>query len=269
MSPASESPVCSREDSQIYPGYDITPSKTSRTLEKLQEIEDMKMRLFREESVDSAEMTRIIGMNGIEGSNESTGKGVRQEFSSAASGRSSNDPSPNSNAVLSQHKRLRKHNEDRGQGPSGRAMQENVSGSSPLRDGPTVSCISGSSHPRGQDYEIDIEMTDDSSPVQCHNSMIGQQNNRTHTPTPVSRKLSLRPHRASPDSVTTSESKSAIDDLMDFDDLIPPAPEVKPAKQYSEFVLSLMQRRSEISQVVNPGRRRPSPELCRHWDERP
>lgn len=259
LSRAPESPVYSREDSPSYPGNDITPSKTSRTLEKLQEIEDMKVRLFSEAPVESAEMTGILGTNAIEGSVEGSGKHVEQESASAASGRSSNETSPHSKAVTSRNKRLRKENENVDESPHGRMLEGSGSGTSPCgQEGPLVSGTSGSPNQPSQDYEIDIEMTDNSSPVEEKNNKHGLENNSPHTPTPVSRKLSFHPHRLLLDLVTTSESKSAMGDLMDFDDLIPPAPEVKPTKQYSKFVLSLMQGRSEMSQVANPGRQRPT-----------
>jgi hypothetical protein len=202
-------------------------------LEQLQKVEDMKVRLFMEESYDIDE---IMGMIRSKNGGDNDGKRARLNDQSGSSSRvASSSPSPRMFQGL--RKRARPTSSD-----------DNTS--SPRMEFERAEpSIYNSHHSKSQKYGgPDIEMVD--SKVSNGGPEIGDEE-KDHMDPFFPLMFGLRPQKMDSDSMSIDDSDVDSSSGMDIE-----AP--TPQKEYSDFVRKLIHKRPEMSEKVNSFKERPT-----------
>jgi hypothetical protein len=219
-----------------------TPSLRNERLEQLQKIEDMKARLFNEESYDIDEVMGTIRSEGGDGNARKRARLHDQ------SGSSSRGASPTPSMLQGLRKKVRMNGSD------------DVT-SSPRMDFEMAETLvdklrSSNLHEnRGTDTEmVDVMASSTGSRI--------RDNDSDNIDPFYFIEFGLRPKKMNPDSMSIDESDTDSSDRMDIE--IP-----KPPKEYSRFVQKLIQNHPEMSEMVNSLKRRPTAiDIWRQDDQR-
>jgi hypothetical protein len=209
-----------------------TLSSRNEKLDRLQEIEDLKVRLFNNESVD---IDDIMGGSRFEGRDDNDRKRDRLHDQSSSTSRIAS-PAPSS--VQGPRKKARA------------TVSDDITSSPRMKVGlaetsvDTLRCSNESHESQGIDTEMVDAIASNNSP---RIDRVGEDNTNPF----YSTQFSLRPHKMNPDAMSVDESDTDSSEEMDIE--VP-----KPPKKYSDFVQKLIQNRPDMSEVVNKARRRPT-----------
>lgn len=201
-----------------------TPSLKNERLEKLQGIEDLKSRLFKEDYYDIDE---IMGLCGEQGRDDNGRKRARHD----QSGSSSRGASPAPSMLEDRRKKARTTSTDEITS-SPRVKLETADTSIDTPHFNHESLVK-----RERDTEMDDAITSEDSSKNGHAD-------QEYTNSLYSTKNSFKTGKINPDSMNIDEGDTDTSEEVEVE-------VAKPPKQYSDFVQKLIRRRPEMSEVLN------------------
>lgn len=218
-----------------------TPSLKNERSEKLQEIEDLKSRLFKEDYYDIDE---IMGLCQEQGRDDNSRKRSRHD----QSGSSSSGASPAPSMLEDRRKKARTTSTD----------ELTCSPRAKLEMADTSVDTSHFNHESLVKRERDTEMDD---AIMSNDGSKTDHVHQEYTKSLYSTKYLFRTGKINTESMSIDESDTSTSDQIEVEAARPP-------KQYSNFVQKLIRRRPEMNEVVNTIKRRPTAVYMWKQDDR-